>query len=182
MAKGISRWLKKCFGEPPGLSRRGFSPPLALLNRSLSAFVALALVMSGCAKSPPQIVPVSGVLLLDGKPLPQAKIEFVPDISGFGAETKSFAITDDQGRFTLANVFTQQPGAAVGKHFVLVTEVPTPREFRSQDPATQAKYAQHLAKLGNRPIPPSYSVFATALVVEVTAEPKEYPIELKRTQ
>jgi hypothetical protein len=145
-----------------------------------TAAVAAALAVCGCSKALPPVVPVSGVVLLDGKPLSHAKIEFVPDISGFGAETNSLAITDDQGRFTLANNFTQAPGAAVGKHHVLVTEPPTPKEFRGQDPAVQARFAEHLAKSGNRPIPKEYGVLATALVVEVTAEPKEYRIELQR--
>ena len=98
----------------------------------LVAWVVIAIV-GGCAKSPPKVVPVSGVLLLDGQPLPQAKIEFIPDLADFGTETNSSAISDDQGRFTLANVFTRQPGAAVARHHVIVTEAPTPREFRSPE-------------------------------------------------
>jgi hypothetical protein len=138
--------------------------------------------LSGCGKAPPTITGVSGVLLIDGQPLPQAKIEFVPDLPNHGAETNSSAVTDDQGRFTLTNVFTLQPGAVVGRHHVLVTEMPTPSEFRSPSAEVQARYAQHLAKLKNRPIPASFGVLANALMVEVTAEPKEYRIELTRKQ
>jgi hypothetical protein len=153
----------------------------ARIARSITVLAAAAIVLfCGCAKGPPPVVAVSGVLLLDGKPLPQAKIEFVPDLAGHGAETTSSAFTDDQGRFTLANSFTQQPGAMVGKHRVLVSELPTPKEYRSLDGAVRAKYAQQLAKLANRPIPKECSAFATALVVEVTPDPKDYRIELKR--
>lgn len=153
-----------------------------IARMTVGLFSVVLLAASGCAKAPPPVVPVSGVLLLDGQPLPQAKIEFLPDIKGFGAEKKSIATTDEQGRFTLANPSTQEPGAVVGRHYVLVSELPTPREFRSQDPAVQARYAEFRAKLKNRPIPADSGLLATALVVEVTAEPKEYRIELKRTQ
>jgi hypothetical protein len=117
---------------------------------------------------------------LDGQPLPNVKVEFVPDLSGFGAEMNSSAITDEQGRYTLARAFTGQPGAVVGKHHVLITEAPTPAEFRSQDPQTQARYAQYMAKLKNRPIPERYGKLASADVIEVRADQKTYDLDLTR--
>jgi hypothetical protein len=145
----------------------------------LGAVVALAL--SGCAKGPPPMTEVSGVVLLDGQPLPQANVEFCPVLKGFGAEMNSSAVTDDQGRFTLSKSLSREPGAVVGQHRVLITERPTPGEFRNQDPQTQARYAAFMAKLKNRPIPAAYGVLATALIVEVKPEQKEYKIELKRS-
>jgi hypothetical protein len=151
------------------------------LLRLLPAACCL-LAFCGCAKGPPPMTPVSGVVLLDGQPLPQAKVEFCPVLKGFGAEMNSSAVTDDQGRFTLAKSLTNEPGAVVGQHRVLITEMPTPGEFRSQDPATQARYAAYMAKLKNRPIPANYGVLATAEIVEVKPDQKEYKIELKRSR
>jgi hypothetical protein len=142
---------------------------------------AVVLALAGCAKGPPPVTEVSGVVLLDGQPLPQAKVEFVPELSNFGAEMNSTAITDDQGRFTLTCAYKQQSGAVVGKHHVLVSERPTPGEFRAQDEQTQARYGQYLAKLKNRPIPAAYGKLGTTkLVVEVTADQKTYELKLSK--
>jgi hypothetical protein len=142
---------------------------------------ALVLVFSGCAKGPPPVTAVSGVVLLDGQPLPQAKVEFVPELSGFGAEMISSAVTDDRGRFTLAFSYSRQPGAVVGRHRVLVTEPPTPAEFRSPDERTQARLAQYQAKLKNRPIPPAYGTLnKTPLAVDVKPDQATYDLQLQR--
>jgi hypothetical protein len=144
------------------------------------AVVSAAVVAGGCGKHSPQFIEVSGLLLLDGKPLPKAKIEFQPELANFGAEMNSWAVTDDQGRFNLVRNFTQERGAAVGKHHVVVTELPTPGEFRSQDPAVQSKYAQYKAGLKNRPIPNGYGQPNTTIEVEVKPDQHEYKIELTR--
>src|SRR5438105_3770282 len=60
-----------------------------------------ALFLGGCAKVPPPVTEVEGVVLLNDQPLPQAQIEFVPDLKDFGAELNSTAVTDEKGRFTL---------------------------------------------------------------------------------
>jgi hypothetical protein len=141
----------------------------------------LAVFLAGCGKRPPQFnSQVSGVVLLDGKPLPKAKVEFQPALDGFGAEMNSSAVTDDEGRFTVVRVSTQEPGASVCKHRVIISEMPTPGEFRSQDPAVQAKLVQYKASLKNRPIPTGYSSPITAIEVEVTPDQHDYKIELKR--
>jgi hypothetical protein len=139
------------------------------------------LTLSGCRKSPPPVVEVEGTVLLDGKPLPQAQVEFAPQLSNFGAELNSTGITDDKGHFTLTCSLGGQSGAVVAKHRVLVTEPPTPDEYRSQDPKTLARYKQYLEKLTNRPIPAAYGNLAkTPLVVEVKAGQKTYDLNLTR--
>jgi len=140
----------------------------------------LAAAVAGCGKRPPQFTAVSGVVLLDGKPLPKAKIEFQPELDNFGAEMNSSAVTDDDGKFTLLRNGTTEPGAAVCKHRVLITELPTPGEFRSQDPAVQARLAQYKASLKNRPIPATYSSPITTIEIEVTTDQHDYKIELTR--
>ena len=141
----------------------------------------VAVALSGCAKVPPPVTDAEGTVLLDGKPLPQAKVDFVPQLSNFGAEMNSTAVTDDEGHFQLTCAYKQQPGAVVAKHYVLVTEAPTPAEFRRMDPQTQAKLAQYQAKLKNRPIPAVYGTLGT-LVVEVKPGQKTYGLQLSREQ
>jgi hypothetical protein len=162
-------------GEPVSAKK------LARLPAGVGLVVALGL--SGCAPVPPPVVEAEGTVYLDGKPLPLAQVEFVPDLRHFGPELNSFAVTDEQGRFHLSCTARDQPGAVAATHRVLVTEPPTPAEFRSQDERVQARYANYLAGLKNRPIPPEYGTLArTPLVVEVKAGRKTYDLQLSRSK
>jgi hypothetical protein len=146
------------------------------VSTNLFRFLAASLVLaSGCAPKPPAIVPVEGTVYLDGQPLPQARVEFIPQLKDFGAEYNSSAITDENGHFVLTCALGQQPGAAVATHKVLVTEN-TPDDLRGM--GAQAKLAEYLAKLKNRPIPDGYGVLSkTSLNVEI--KPGQGPVELK---
>jgi hypothetical protein len=124
---------------------------------------------------------VEGIVLLDGQPLPQARVQFVPDLTGQEAKLASSAVTDDKGRFTLQFDAREEFGAVVGRHRVLVTEPPPPQEFRSPSQRAQQGYTRYQAGLKNRPIPEVYgSVVQTPLIIEITAEQKEYTVKLKR--
>jgi hypothetical protein len=150
-----------------------------MAQRLALASVFLLVFAPGCAKAPPGVVEVSGVVLLDGQPLPKAKVEFVPQLKDFGAQYNSVGITDEKGRFTLA-CGIQKPGAVVGKHLVLVMDS-IPAEYRRADGDTQGKLSQYLATLKNRPIPEKYSsISQTDLSVEVTADKHEYELNLTR--
>ena len=151
--------------------------------RRIGGCLALLAVLAafGCGKSPPPIVEVEGTVLLNGQPLPNAQVEFVPELKDFGAEMNSTATTDDKGHFKLTCNLNQQTGACVGSHRVLISEPPTPGDLRGQDAATQAKLAQFQARLKNRPIPPQYSsVSKTPLRFEVKPDQKTYQIDLQR--
>jgi hypothetical protein len=143
--------------------------------------LGLALTLTGCAKTPPPVTEAEGVVLLDGVPLPNARVEFVPQLSDFGAEMNSSGVTDEKGRFRLTCNDKEQPGAVVGKHRVLVTDPPMPREFRGQSEKAQAAATAYLQGLKNRPIPEAYAtVGRTPLEVEVTTEQKSYTLNLTR--
>jgi hypothetical protein len=139
------------------------------------AGLVLALAVSGCSKSPPPVTEVSGVVLLDGQPLPKALVEFVPDLPNFGAEMNSTGITDDKGQFSLICTYQgeRKSGAVVAKHFVLVRELPPDAASRRQDATAP--------KLANRPIPSELgSLGKNPYTVEVKQGQKEYKITLKR--
>ena len=127
------------------------------------------LLAAGCAKSPPVVTDVEGTLLLNDQPLANAQVQFMPELTGFGAEMNSTAITDDKGQFHLTTG-RGDAGAVVGKHRVVVTEAPLPPSMRGQDQQSQEKMSAYLAKLKNRPIPTGYGSYSqTPLFVEVTA-------------
>jgi hypothetical protein len=146
------------------------------------ALICLATVaMTGCQASRPPVTEVGGIVLLNGQPLSNAFVEFVPELSQFGAEMNSSGVTDDKGRFRLTCNYQQRLGAVVGKHRVTVVEAPPSAEHRGQDGASQERYGQYVAGLRNRPIPDEYGTFSrTPLIIEVTADKKEYELKLTR--
>lgn len=73
------------------------------------------LVETGCRSNPPQAVPVSGVVTLDGKPLAGAAITFMPVEGGcFG-----LGYTNENGEFTIGT-FADTDGALVGVHRISI--------------------------------------------------------------
>jgi hypothetical protein len=147
---------------------------------SLIGTLALAAFV-GCTHTPPPVTEVEGVVLLNEIPLPKAHVEFVPDLQHFGAEMNSIGATDEKGKFQLTCHFKSQPGAVVGKHRVVVTEVPVTAEMRGMDQTSQRKLNSYLASLTNRPIPERYgSAGKTPVIIEVTKEQKSYQIKLTR--
>ena len=92
-----------------GLSLRQTKPGFGFL------FLAI-LAATGCRSNPPQVVPVSGVVTLDGKPLAGAAITFEPVAGGvFGCGS-----TNEKGEFTLGT-FTDTDGALSGVHRISIT-------------------------------------------------------------
>jgi hypothetical protein len=138
-----------------------------------------ATILPGCGKAQPTVTEAEGRVLLDGKPLSAASVQFIPQLDGFGAEWNSIGSTDADGKFQLQCAFKNQPGAVVGTHWVLVTEMPVPGEYRSQE--NQGGYEKHLASLMNRPIPRQYGeIRTTPLKVEVKKGQKTYELALTR--
>jgi hypothetical protein len=139
--------------------------------------VVLGIAALGCAKTPPPVTTVEGTVLLDGKPLPFAMVQFMPDTADFGAELNSTGVTDEMGHFTLTCTRQNEPGAVVGKHRVVVIEGPVPGDIRRN----QDKAAEYQNKLKNRPIPAAYGTFSqTPIIIEVTADKKDYTVKMTR--
>jgi len=81
------------------------------------------LALSACAAKP-QFAEVSGVVLLDGAPMPDALVVFLPDPYEGTHGPRCSGITDAQGRFRLIRD-DEKAGAVVGSHRVLVQDVRT---------------------------------------------------------
>ena len=88
------------------------------MHRSIRLAVVSAIVLfCGCnSSSGPQIVPTTGVVRFNGKPLVGARVVFHP-ASGRPAQ----ATTDNEGKFRLSTL-RPSDGAVVGMHQVTVTE------------------------------------------------------------
>lgn len=71
----------------------------------------------------PPLAPVSGTVKLDGKPLAQAQVLFIPVAEGQQPNLKlgpSVAFTDEAGRYTLVYK-SPITGAVIGKHLVQIS-------------------------------------------------------------
>lgn len=89
-------------------SRRGCLP--------LAGFL-LALAAAGCGKAKPATAPVTGRVLLDGKPVAGAAVMLEPVGGGVPARGS----TGGDGSFTLST-FGRDDGALVGRHRVSVSK------------------------------------------------------------
>jgi hypothetical protein len=72
---------------------------------------ALLVAVTGCGPSTPDLGQVQGVLTMEGEPVANGSIEFVP----VGGGRPSLALTDEQGKFT-AYYLPNVPGAQLGEH------------------------------------------------------------------
>jgi hypothetical protein len=80
----------------------------------LATFVATAMFVVGCDKSPTD-ARVTGTVTLDGQPLPGADVEFYPEEG-----RASVGTTDEQGVYTLMYTMDAK-GAELGNHTVQIT-------------------------------------------------------------
>lgn len=85
----------------------------------------MLVICCGCQfldPDPVQLLPVGGIVILDGQPLADAKVLFVPQDKDLGHRfATSYAITDDNGRFEL-RLSDNRSGAYAGWHYVLVSK------------------------------------------------------------
>lgn len=70
---------------------------------------------TGCSSSGPELGTVSGTVTLDGQPLPDATVTFMPETG-----RSSSGRTDPEGKYELNYTF-DRAGAVVGKHIVRIT-------------------------------------------------------------
>ncbi len=139
------------------------------------------LLTLGCAKKPPEVVPVQGILTLDSLPLENAEVKFYPSTPGVDGNYIASGVTDANGRFVLKLVGSQANGACIGNNQVTVTEGPIPDELRGGSEEAQKAVFAYRESQKNRPIPSGYSnLVQSGLVVEVVKGQSDYKIELSR--
>jgi hypothetical protein len=78
---------------------------------------ALFSLLAGCGDGRPARVPVSGQVLIDGRPLTSGTIRIVP-----GDARPATGTIDAEGRFTLST-FEEEDGCVPGTHGVEVTAI-----------------------------------------------------------
>lgn len=149
------------------------------LNLGRVLLVALSLPLIGCAAHSgphPQLklVPLHGVVRLDGKPVDAARVTFMNSKLGVSA----YGLTDQDGHFTLTT-FVEGDGAAPGPQQITVTKV--------QDPGHASSSAPPAFRRGGgapRPASPIPQMYANMQTSGLTAEVletgnEEIVVELK---
>jgi hypothetical protein len=91
----------------------------------------------GCSTKTPLLIPVNGIVTLDGKPLPAAVVEFEQP-KGMNMAT---GLTGEDGRFTLMT-YKIGAGATLGEHRVQVScrEDPAPGKTKWISPKGYASF------------------------------------------
>src|SRR4051812_8561138 len=86
--------------------------------------LGLFLFLAGCGRPVPPFGEVEGTVLLDGKPLPKALVQFLPDPERQTKGPSSDALADADGRYNLrcenAGQRLNRTGAVVGWHRVVI--------------------------------------------------------------
>jgi len=140
-----------------------------------ACFVVFALAFAGCGGT--RTTPVEGVVLLDGKPLAGASIQFVPQEKG----RQATAETNANGQFAMS---TQEPrdGVMPGTYKVVISPPNGPADtaqYASADQAMAAAMKAPAKKAAAPPFPQKYSrPDQTPLTQEVPVKGK-LTIELK---
>lgn len=112
---------------PHGVCRRSCGPPACLL--------LLFPLLAGCRSQEYEVVPVSGQVTVDGKPLPDVGIVFVPLAKGRDNPNigpGSLGRTDADGRFTLQTVHGDK-GAVPTEHVVRMAPAPNQGDLDSPE-------------------------------------------------
>jgi hypothetical protein len=109
------RALRVLRGEKSGQENK-------LLRVCIAVVVAgVALFVAGCGKNPHRLAPVSGTVTMDGKPLANAAVAFLPDTKpGAKPSPTSRGETDKNGRYMLMSS-EDKPGAVVGTSKVRIS-------------------------------------------------------------
>jgi hypothetical protein len=118
--------------------------------------LGLIFVAVGCG---PAVVPVTGRVTLDAKPLPNAKVVFMPEMDRKEPGPGSIGTTDADGRFTLHLLTGTTNGAIVGKHKISISAY--------NEVAEEGKPA-HMKGFGT-PLVPSHYNAQTKLTFDVPA-------------
>ncbi len=128
------------------------------------------LLAAGCGKSIAFNDKVEGTVQIDGAPLRQVMVEFIPDADvgvGVGAPTAT-GYTDGNGHFQLTHD-KNKPGAAIGKHHVIIVQGRSGGQQNDRDAQADPP--------SGPPLPTVYSMAArTPLQVEITESQHTYAL------
>jgi hypothetical protein len=159
----------------PGKMRNRKLNRSTAIRSAIGLFLVVCSAAVGCGNSQPavKLVPVTGTVKLDGKPLAGAVLIFnpMPNTHGTGAT----AITDAEGTFTLTHA-SEKPGIEAGDYGITFSKVTQP----DGSPIPAGKTRAGVTTVEQ--IPKPYTKFDPERViarVTVTNDAKTFDFELK---
>jgi hypothetical protein len=152
--------------------------------RWLGALLALASLVAapGCNRGP-QFAAVEGTVRLDGRPLREVEVVFLPDPEAGTLGPSSSAYTDERGHYNLATA-QGQSGAVVGTHRVCLRDLatlplPTPRvDSEGRPGGAGPPGAKQPVKSKPARVPPQYSSATQTPLRNVEVRPGMQPYDV----
>jgi hypothetical protein len=127
--------------------------------------VALAAAFTiGCGSARPPLVPVAGVVTLDGRPVSGGAVRVIPQ----NARAATGTIGPD-GRFTLGT-FAEADGCVVGTHVVEVMPPPSGGDERSPPPAKPVDFPTRYISAGTSGLTITVTGPTTNLVITLSTD------------
>jgi hypothetical protein len=131
----------------------------------LGTFILLVATLVGCDSNEPKLYKVVGKVMMDGKPLPDAEVRFLPIPKGNEPVRPSSATTDENGEYSL-EYSTTKSGARPGSYQVFVS---TKRSAMPEVPAVPES------------VPDVYNT-KTTLTAEIDEESRTFNFDLKSSE
>jgi hypothetical protein len=133
---------------------------------------ALLLLLAGCSGKHAMNNQVEGTVKLDGTPLPNVVVQFVPDMTEGEPPPGASAYTDGQGHYSLT-CDNQKPGAFLGKYRVTVLPGRSGSAGDDRDAPRGGRAGAY--------VPPIYTqATRTPVKVDITADQHSYDLSLTR--
>ena len=123
---------------------------------ALAPVALVALAPLGCGGGP-EYADVDGTVTLDGKPLPDVEVVFMPNPGPGSSAGAARCLTDAAGRYRLRTQRAERAGAVVGKHVVVINDVAAYPAPIVNDGAPPNLPPGVNYKQGKLRVPPNYS-------------------------
>lgn len=137
------------------------------MMKHLLLFVMLFIAVTGCGKTPPAIVEVTGTVVMNGEKLDQVRVEFMPDPEKGNFGPMSFAETDSEGQFRMTLYGSEaSQGVVLGWHRVVLQDF---KALNSRDEPIAPRFG------------PEYGIGSTTpIFVEVRSDTTTIEIDLDK--
>lgn len=137
------------------------------MSRASTLFIVLFfLACSGCGASLPELVEVEGVVMMNGSPLPEVMVKFLPDPETGNMAQPSSALTGPDGSFKLEykgekGLF----GAAVGMHRIVLTDY---MSINSRDNPVPYRFSNLLVESASTPLKQDVKAGMESVTIDIS--------------
>ncbi len=123
------------------------------MNKLISFFglVVLLVAISGCGgEAIPELVEFEGTVLINGNPVPEVMVRFLPDPEKDNLGRNSTGVTDENGKFVLKyGGDSEKLGAAVGWHRICLIDI---MAENSRDEPIPHRFSMDLTEAASTPL------------------------------